>query len=174
MGATEGAPASGAADLIVDLASSGATLIQNHLKELDDGVILRSQACLVACASPAVWNEARLSRLTRVVEMLESRLAARGFFVLRFYSNGADTSEILSELRGTEFGCEVLDESAQGGSESGERAVLCPRGRLYEASRRLRDRGCRGVTAVTPDFVFRPHSSTIEGFRATLAQRSMI
>lgn len=46
LGATEGAPASGAADVIVDITSTGSTLKANHLKVLSDGVMLRSQACL--------------------------------------------------------------------------------------------------------------------------------
>ncbi len=52
LGATEGAPASGSADIVVDITSSGSTLRANHLKVLADGVILRSQACLVASRKP--------------------------------------------------------------------------------------------------------------------------
>ncbi len=48
LGATEGAPAAGMAELIVDITSTGSTLRANHLKVLDDGVILRSQAVLAA------------------------------------------------------------------------------------------------------------------------------
>jgi ATP phosphoribosyltransferase len=48
LGATEGTPAAGTADLIVDITSTGATLAANGLKVLEDGVILRSQANLVA------------------------------------------------------------------------------------------------------------------------------
>lgn len=48
LGATEGTPAAGTADLIVDITTTGATLRANHLKVLDDGQILRSQANLVA------------------------------------------------------------------------------------------------------------------------------
>jgi ATP phosphoribosyltransferase len=47
-GATEGAPATGAAELIVDITTTGSTLKANHLKVLDDGVILRSEAVLAA------------------------------------------------------------------------------------------------------------------------------
>jgi ATP phosphoribosyltransferase len=47
LGATEGAPAAGSADVIVDITTTGSTLRANHLKVLADGVILRSQACLV-------------------------------------------------------------------------------------------------------------------------------
>jgi ATP phosphoribosyltransferase len=46
LGATEGAPAAGTAEAIVDITTTGSTLAANHLKILDDGVILRSQAVL--------------------------------------------------------------------------------------------------------------------------------
>ena len=48
LGATEGAPAAGSADMVVDITSTGSTLAANHLKVLRDGLILRSEACLVA------------------------------------------------------------------------------------------------------------------------------
>jgi ATP phosphoribosyltransferase len=50
LGATEGAPAAGAADAIVDITTTGSTLRANHLKVLEDGVILRSQAWLIRSA----------------------------------------------------------------------------------------------------------------------------
>ena len=45
-GATEGAPAAGLADIIVDITTTGSTLAANHLRILDDGVILQSCAVL--------------------------------------------------------------------------------------------------------------------------------
>jgi ATP phosphoribosyltransferase len=48
LGATEGAPAAGSADAIVDITSTGSTIEANNLKVLDDGVILQSQANLIA------------------------------------------------------------------------------------------------------------------------------
>jgi len=51
LGATEGAPAAGSADVIVDITSTGSTLKANHLKILSDGVILKSEACLVRAKS---------------------------------------------------------------------------------------------------------------------------
>ena len=48
LGATEGTPAAGTADIIVDITSTGSTLKANHLKVLEDGVILESQAVLAA------------------------------------------------------------------------------------------------------------------------------
>jgi ATP phosphoribosyltransferase len=46
LGATEGAPGAGTAELIVDITTSGATLQANQLKILDDGLILGSCAVL--------------------------------------------------------------------------------------------------------------------------------
>ena len=46
LGATEAAPRNLVADVIVDITSSGATLRDNHLKMLDDGLILKSEAAL--------------------------------------------------------------------------------------------------------------------------------
>ena len=71
LGATEGAPAAGTAEMIVDITSTGATLKANHLKVLDDGVILKSEANLVA-SKVAPWGERALA--ARAV--IESRIAA--------------------------------------------------------------------------------------------------
>jgi ATP phosphoribosyltransferase len=68
-GATEGAPASGAAEIIVDITTTGATLAANALKTLDDGTILKSEAQLVASLA-ASWDgiqrEAARSLLQRI------------------------------------------------------------------------------------------------------------
>ncbi len=59
LGATEGAPAAGLADLIVDITSTGSTLTANRLKVLADGVILRSQACLVQALKERSGDDAK-------------------------------------------------------------------------------------------------------------------
>jgi ATP phosphoribosyltransferase len=69
LGATEGTPAAGTAELIVDITSTGATLKANGLKLLEDGVILRSQANLVAskvAAWPAETKKTRDAMLDRL------------------------------------------------------------------------------------------------------------
>lgn len=70
LGATEGAPAAGLADVIVDITSTGSTLTANHLRVLTDGVILRSQACLVSA------RKERNPRDARVLEELRARMSA--------------------------------------------------------------------------------------------------
>jgi ATP phosphoribosyltransferase len=48
LGATEGAPAAGTAEAIVDITTTGATLKANGLRILNDGLILKSEANLVS------------------------------------------------------------------------------------------------------------------------------
>ena len=52
LGATEGAPHSGLADCIVDITSTGSTLRANDLKVPEGGLILASEACLIAAKTP--------------------------------------------------------------------------------------------------------------------------
>ena len=71
LGATEGAPASGSADIIVDITSTGSTLRANHLRVLNDGVILRSEACLVRARKD---NHANEQSVARIIEAVRSAL----------------------------------------------------------------------------------------------------
>lgn len=64
LGATEGAPAAGTAELIVDITTSGATLKANSLKILDDGLILQS------CAVLAVADQYKTD--TRIIQLIAS------------------------------------------------------------------------------------------------------
>ncbi|WP_279480596.1 ATP phosphoribosyltransferase [Aureimonas sp. SK2] len=66
LGATEGAPAAGSADIIVDITSTGSTLEANRLRVLKDGVILRSEACL-ALAHRADASPERTARLEALI-----------------------------------------------------------------------------------------------------------
>jgi ATP phosphoribosyltransferase len=67
LGATEGAPAAGQADIIVDITSTGSTLKANHLKILSDGVILKSEACLVRARKAEHDADARVEQIVRAV-----------------------------------------------------------------------------------------------------------
>tara|TARA_R110001592_G_scaffold128172_1_gene340242 strand:+ start:421 stop:1164 length:744 start_codon:yes stop_codon:yes gene_type:complete len=69
LGATEGAPAAGSADIIVDITSTGSTLQANHLKILADGVVLRSQANLIG-SKTAAWTSADLELAREILERI--------------------------------------------------------------------------------------------------------
>src|SRR5690606_27461697 len=67
LGATEGAPAAGQADIIVDITSTGSTLRANHLKVLSDGVILKSEACFVRSRKDTHEGDATVARIIEAV-----------------------------------------------------------------------------------------------------------
>ncbi len=81
LGATEGAPATGAADLIVDITTTGQTLRDNGLKILADGVILRSEASFVASRT-APWNDRQRAALTDFLGRLDAKAARRAEVLL--------------------------------------------------------------------------------------------
>lgn len=58
LGATEAAPASGVADIVVDITTTGSTLAANGLRVLEDGVMLKSEACLIVSRT-AGWSPER-------------------------------------------------------------------------------------------------------------------
>ncbi len=66
LGATEGTPAAGTADLIVDITSTGETLRANGLRILDDGIILKSEANLVVSRA-AAWSETAAAARDEIV-----------------------------------------------------------------------------------------------------------
>jgi len=68
-GATEGAVKNLTAEAIADITTTGATLRDNHLRVLDDGVILRSQATLFASRA-AAWSTATRTRLDDLLARL--------------------------------------------------------------------------------------------------------
>ncbi len=76
-GTLEIAPTIGYADLITDLVSTGTTLRDNHLKRLEDGQILSSQACLIANRAVLKENPAALAIAKTLLEYIAAHLRAR-------------------------------------------------------------------------------------------------
>ncbi len=81
-GALEAAPLTDTADLIVDLTETGTTLRENRLKLLDDGMVLRSQACLIANTRQLVEETPALKVAEALLELIEARTQARERSVL--------------------------------------------------------------------------------------------
>ncbi len=75
-GTLEVAPAIGYADLIVDLVSTGTTLRDNRLNALEDGLILTSQACLIANRSSLKSRPEVLAMARQLLEFIVAHLRA--------------------------------------------------------------------------------------------------
>ena len=90
-GALEAAPIAGYADLIADLTSTGETLRQNRLRELEEGDVLTSQACLIGNRVLIGENPRALRRVRDILEMMEAYRQGRGYY--RLSANINSTSE---------------------------------------------------------------------------------
>lgn len=150
-GATEGAPAAGSAELIVDITTTGATLAANALKVLEDGVILRSEANLVASLR-APWGEGARRAARAVLARIAAEEEARTTREVR--ATPADTLD-LDRLR-EEFG--VMESRA-----SGEGVVLrCPEAAVFGLVETLLAGGAAEVAVRAVEYVFRPTNPLIE------------
>lgn len=102
-GALEAAPLTDTADLIVDLTETGTTLRENHLKLLNDGTVLRSQACLIANARLLQRDSHALHIVETMLELMDARMQARNRSMLTAYMEG-------ESLEAVQQSCVVLNE----------------------------------------------------------------
>ncbi|KAF8376989.1 hypothetical protein HHK36_030361 [Tetracentron sinense] len=97
-GALEAAPAMGIADAILDLVSSGTTLRENNLKEIEGGVVLESQAVLVASKQSLIRRKGVLDITHEILERLEAHLRAVGQFTVTANMRGSSAEEVAERI----------------------------------------------------------------------------
>jgi ATP phosphoribosyltransferase len=148
LGATEGAPAAGSAELIVDITTTGATLAANALKVIEDGVILRSQANLVA-ARNAAWNEAARGTARAILDRIAAQAQARAFREVRARLATADGR--LAAAAQERFGATAPLGTL---SEAGVLTLHCPPDAIQGLANFLREAGAEAVTVAGLDYVF--------------------
>ena len=147
-GATEAAPAAGTAELIVDITTTGTTLAANGLKVIEDGVILRSQANLVAARS-ADWSSAARDSARIVLDRIAAQTRARAFREVRTRFAGCDAA-LLAEAR-ERFGVET---PFGGPTSSGMITLHCPPKHVHELAMLLREKGAENVSVAGLEYVF--------------------
>lgn len=162
-GATEGAPAAGAAELIVDITTTGATLAANALKVLDDGVIMRSEAHLVASRT-APWSAGPLASARDMLDRIASQARARKVREVRTRFAAADMA-LVEEAR-SRFGVEA---PFGGPTSSGMLTLHCPPASLFPLARFLREKGAETVSVAELDYVFSRDNPLYETLVAALA-----
>ncbi len=96
-GALEAAPALNAADVIVDLVSSGVTLRENRLKRVGGGTIVESQACLIGNRTALLQHEDKLNVARDMLELIEAQLRSREYYTLTGNIRG-DSPEAVARL----------------------------------------------------------------------------
>jgi len=150
-GATEGAPAAGSAEIVVDITTTGATLQANGLKILRDGVILKSQAQLAA-SHIAVWTQTQMAAAESLMRILEARAFAHASATLIWPQQAGDD--------------DLVSQFEPSGTSRRPNGLLVPKERVAEISMALTGAGRGPVTVSRPDFVFESQSPGAELLRA--------
>jgi ATP phosphoribosyltransferase len=147
-GATEGAPAAGTAEMIVDITTTGSTLAANGLKVIEDGVILRSQANLMA-ARTAAWNTAQRETARLLLDRLAAQKRARAYREVR--TRFAGLNDTLLKAAQEKFG---VAAPFGGPTSSGMLTLHCPPKHVHGLAGFLREHGAEAVSVAALDYVY--------------------
>lgn len=158
-GATEGAPAAGIAEIVVDITSTGTTLASNNLKVLADGEILKSEVHLAASLR-ASWSRKEISALTQILDMVAAKDRASSTFVVRF-RNSKRASGAIKEIAKS-FDCLVSKNPPPDGE------LQCPEDKLYDVIQRLRKTGSTDIVVRAAEYVFPEVNPLLEQFKKQL------
>ena len=162
LGATEGAPSAGVADVIVDITTTGATLAANHLKPLADGLILKSQAQL-AVSRAADWPEPVRAAFAGILDQIEARGRGKALKLIRAALGKASPASL--DALAVRLGGRSAGEAA-----SGQAAFYVPAERAPEACAEAAALGAGPAGVFAADFVFDAEATLSRGFRAALAR----
>ena len=151
-GATEGAPASSAAEAIVDITSTGATLAANNLRVPEDGVILKSQANLAA-ALKADWSPEARAAAKQILARLSAYQQAMERLVVSFIVDTKDAALFDG------FG---LDGSRRMAGQDETYLDLVIETSALQLVQNILSPKQIGMTVSKPDFVFSPRNELFE------------
>lgn len=157
LGATEGAPAAGTAEVIVDITTTGNTLAANDLKVLDDGAILKSQAQLAA-STVAAWTDSARTAAAALTSRIAARELARNTHMLRARLNNKPNLAA--------FGGSIV---AAPTSAAGEYTILCPRPQLMSALALLRPHASDAITVHDSEYAFAAANPIMERLTGALS-----
>ena len=166
-GAMEAAPAAGYADLIADLTATGVTLRENQLKQLDEGTILTSQACLIANPLRLSASTSVLALARSIVELMEGHLRAEPYYRITANVRASSPEDVsstvlarpeLAGLRGPTV-ARVYNVEEQDWYYV---SLLIKKDHLLEAVDHLRDCGAIDVAASQLSYLFDGHSEAYQ------------
>lgn len=161
LGATEGAPAAGTAEAIVDITTTGTTLAANDLKILDDGLILESEAVLAASLD-AKWSDTARAAARLILERIAARALAKRAQIIRVRVD-AGVEAALPALEHA-LKAKLLSKVA-----GGEASILVPDANLSAAIALIRASGAQGtVASERADYVFTSENPLFAKLQAKL------
>jgi ATP phosphoribosyltransferase len=167
LGATEGAPASGTAEFIVDITTTGSTLEANALKVIEDGTILRSQANLVASLG-APWPEQVQSLARKFLGRISAENTARTTRELRF-SAPSERFSALSKIAG-EQGFSLKGNIVQSGAATTDCVLRVPAKQATTMAESMIAEGANHVSIAEAHYVFEQNAPLFDRLTARIAR----
>ena len=158
-GTLEIAPSIGYADMIVDLISTGTTLRDNRLRALEDGLILESQACLIANKTTLRKRPQVLAIAKRLLEFIVANLRADENVAI-FANVRSDSPEAIAasifkkKVIGGLQGPTISPVIARDGGNWFAVNIIVRKDQLADAIEELRDIGGSGVIVSPVNFIF--------------------
>jgi ATP phosphoribosyltransferase len=177
-GALEAAPALNAADVIVDIVSSGVTLRENRLKQVAGGTIVESQACLIGNRAALATSPEKLEIARQILEMIEAQMRSREYYSLTGNIRG-DSPEAVArrvtshtEVAGLR-GPTISRVFPKAGGEEGWYAatVVVKSDLLLQAIDALRRAGAGDVSVLQLRYMFESKCASFAALRHKLAGR---
>ena len=179
-GTLEIAPAIGYADLIADLVSSGTTLRDNHLRALDDGNILDSQACLIANRCNLKSQAQVLATGLQLLEYVEAHLRAQNCYLVLANIRGNSPEDVarkmsdqahLTGLQGPTISPVIPSDDALRQSHWHAVNIVVRKDKLTQAIAELRAIGGSGVVVSPVTYIFEEEPERSKSLLATLGQK---
>ncbi|MEN3930213.1 ATP phosphoribosyltransferase [Microvirga sp. W0021] len=162
LGATEGAPASGSAEIIVDITSTGATLVANGLKVLDDGVMLRSEANLFASCK-AQWGQGARTAIRQVLARISAAEEARTNREISMVFEASRKQEVIKILGQFRF-IQIFGEQTNG------LTLHCRNADIFQIVEALQNAGCDDITVRSFDYIFRSENPLLSRLEKRIGQ----
>ena len=174
-GAMEAAPRMGYADMIADLSETGTTLRENHLRPIDGGTIIASEAVLIGNRRQLRQSAAKMETLREMIELIEAHRRARQFVSLRANIIGESVQDVQQRilanpaLSGSKGPGVVAVASPPGSTERWfETNLLVQSHLIHKTMQHLRDLGGTDIIVTRPNYVFDEQSETYDRFEIML------
>jgi ATP phosphoribosyltransferase len=176
-GTLEIAPDIGFADLISDLVSSGTTLRDNHLRPLTDGLILESQAALIANRATLQTRPEIRAVARQMLEYIEAHLRAQGSYLIIANVRGESPQAVsrqmagrpsISGLQGPTIATVVPPDGAAGNWYSV--SIVVGKANLVPAIAELRAIGGSGVIVTPITYIFEEEPARYKAMLAALEE----
>lgn len=174
-GALEAGPHMGYVDMIADLTASGVTLRENHLKQIEGGTLLASQACLIGNRQALKRRPEVLAVAKQLLEFFEARLRAKGYHAVIANIKGESPEAVaqrvfsqpdLAGLQGPTISSVYLRDTEDRTWYA--ISIIVRQERLVQAVQQLRAIGGSGVVVMPATYIFEDEPATYRQMMAAL------